>query len=123
MTTGKSSTTASSVLADIVTGASRGISRVIASLAATLSVVTFDVPVWAMFVGWISSFTRGLNLKQGAINLGDIGAGGDAGTHSRLSCALAAKAHSAPCRVASVFPLNVRSLTDLVAFASNPRTI
>ena len=41
----------------------------IASSAATLSVMAFDVPVWAMFVGWISFFTRGLNLKQGAINL------------------------------------------------------
>lgn len=42
---------------------------VIASSAATLSVITFEVPVWAMFVGWISFFTRGLTLKQGAINL------------------------------------------------------
>ncbi|NYT84306.1 DUF1097 domain-containing protein [Pollutimonas harenae] len=42
---------------------------VIASSAATLSVVAFEVPVWAMFVGWISYFTRGLNLKQGVINL------------------------------------------------------
>jgi len=42
---------------------------VIASSAATLSIAAFDVPVWAMFVGWISFFTRGLNLKQGVINL------------------------------------------------------
>ena len=42
---------------------------VIASSAATLSVMALEVPVWAMFVGWISFFTRGLNLKQGAINL------------------------------------------------------
>ena len=42
---------------------------VIASSAATLSVMAFEVPVWAMFVGWISFFTRGLSLKQGAINL------------------------------------------------------
>ncbi|CUR48261.1 DUF1097 domain-containing protein [Alloalcanivorax xenomutans] len=42
---------------------------VIASSAATLSVMAFEVPVWAMFVGWISFFTRGLNLKQGVINL------------------------------------------------------
>lgn len=42
---------------------------VIASSAATLSTAAFEVPVWAMFVGWISFFTRGLNLKQGAINL------------------------------------------------------
>lgn len=42
---------------------------VIASSAATLSVMALEVPVWAMFVGWISFFTRGLNLRQGAINL------------------------------------------------------
>ncbi|MCD0503199.1 DUF1097 domain-containing protein [Bordetella petrii] len=42
---------------------------VIASSAATLSVMAFEVPVWAMFVGWISFFTRGLNLKQGVVNL------------------------------------------------------
>lgn len=42
---------------------------VVASSAATLSVAALDVPVWAMFVGWISFFTRGMNLKQGAINL------------------------------------------------------
>jgi len=42
---------------------------VIASSAATLSVVAFEIPVWAMFVGWISFFTRGLSLRQGIINL------------------------------------------------------
>jgi len=42
---------------------------VVASSAAMLSVMVFEVPVWAMFVGWISYFTRGLDLKQGAINL------------------------------------------------------
>jgi len=42
---------------------------VIASSAATLSVLAFEIPVWAMFVGWISFFTRGLNLQQGIINV------------------------------------------------------
>lgn len=42
---------------------------VIASSAATLSMLAFEVPVWAMFVGWISFFTRGLNLQHGIINL------------------------------------------------------
>ncbi|MGH8842920.1 MAG: DUF1097 domain-containing protein [Advenella sp.] len=41
----------------------------IASSAATLSVLTFEVPIWTMFVGWISFFTRGLNLRQGIVNL------------------------------------------------------
>lgn len=42
---------------------------VIASLAATLSVLVFDIPVWAMFIGWISFFTRGLTFRHGGINL------------------------------------------------------
>lgn len=42
---------------------------VIASSAATLSVMALEVPVWAMFVGWISFFTRGMNLRQGIVNL------------------------------------------------------
>lgn len=42
---------------------------VVAALAATLSALALDVPVWAMFVGWISYFTRGLNLRQGVVNL------------------------------------------------------
>ena len=42
---------------------------VVASLAATLSALVLDVPVWAMFVGWFSYFTRGVNLRQGVVNL------------------------------------------------------
>lgn len=42
---------------------------VVASSAATLSTVVLEVPVWAMFVGWIAFFTRGLNLRHGVINL------------------------------------------------------
>ncbi|NYF19464.1 hypothetical protein HDC36_000901 [Xanthomonas sp. JAI131] len=42
---------------------------VVATLAATVSTLVLEVPVWAMFVGWISYFTRGVNLRQGLINL------------------------------------------------------
>ena len=42
---------------------------VVASLAATLSALVLEVPVWAMFVGWISYFSRGVNLRQGVVNL------------------------------------------------------
>lgn len=42
---------------------------IVASSVATISVLVFDLPIWAMFIGWISFFTRGLNLKQGTINL------------------------------------------------------
>jgi len=40
----------------------------VAALAATVSSMVFDVPVWAMFVGWIAYFTRGLTLRQGVVN-------------------------------------------------------
>jgi Protein of unknown function (DUF1097). len=42
---------------------------VVATVAATISALVLEVPVWAMFVGWISYFTRGVNLRQGLINL------------------------------------------------------
>ena len=42
---------------------------IVAALAATLSALVLEVPVWAMFVGWISYFTRGLTLRHGAVNL------------------------------------------------------
>lgn len=40
----------------------------VASTAATL-VLLLELPVWAMFVGWIAFFTRGLNVRSGLINL------------------------------------------------------
>jgi hypothetical protein len=41
----------------------------VATVAATVSALVLEVPVWAMFVGWISYFTRGVNLRHGLINL------------------------------------------------------
>ncbi len=40
----------------------------VASSAATF-VMMLELPVWAMFVGWIAFFTRGLNLRSGLISL------------------------------------------------------
>ncbi|MCY1423308.1 hypothetical protein D9M71_390170 [compost metagenome] len=42
---------------------------VVACLAATLCALLIDVPVWAMFIGWIAFFTRGITARDGAINL------------------------------------------------------
>jgi hypothetical protein len=42
---------------------------VVASSAATFSALVLEVPVWAMFVGWLAFFTRGLNLRHGLVNL------------------------------------------------------
>ncbi|WP_034912165.1 DUF1097 domain-containing protein [Erwinia sp. 9145] len=41
----------------------------VASSAATIGTLVFEVPVWAMFIGWIAFFTRGLNLRSGLVNL------------------------------------------------------
>jgi len=41
----------------------------VASSAATVSALALELPVWAMFVGWIAFFTRGLNLRSGLVNL------------------------------------------------------
>lgn len=41
----------------------------IATAAATLCALVLQVPVWAMFIGWIAFFTRGMTTKDGVINL------------------------------------------------------
>ncbi|ANN66208.1 DUF1097 domain-containing protein [Bordetella bronchialis] len=41
----------------------------VASSAATFSALVLELPVWAMFVGWIAYFTRGLDLRSGLVNL------------------------------------------------------
>lgn len=43
---------------------------VVASSAATLSAVAQELPVWAMFIGSIAFFTRGVNFKTGLVDLG-----------------------------------------------------
>ncbi|MNC36704.1 hypothetical protein D3C75_852400 [compost metagenome] len=41
----------------------------LACLAATICALVIDVPVSAMFIGWIAFFTRGITARDGAINL------------------------------------------------------
>lgn len=45
---------------------------VVASLAATFSVLVLGLPVWAMSIGWIAFFTRGVNFKAGLVNMGCV---------------------------------------------------
>ncbi|UUZ70066.1 DUF1097 domain-containing protein [Polaromonas sp. P2-4] len=40
---------------------------VTAALAAGLS-ATLALPVWAMFIGWVAFFTRGITARDGAVN-------------------------------------------------------
>ncbi|MHC8358960.1 DUF1097 domain-containing protein [Pseudomonas sp. LS2P72] len=42
-----------------------------AALAAGSSVM-LTLPVWAMFVGWVAFFSRGLTLRDGLVNLGCV---------------------------------------------------
>lgn len=47
----------------------------IAAAAAGTAVLLIEVPVWAMFIGWIAYFSRGVNLRQGVLNLTCVLAG------------------------------------------------
>lgn len=62
---------------------------VVASSAATFSVMALELPVWAMFVGWIAFFTRGLNLRSGLVNLACVLIGLALGTFASLGLAAA----------------------------------
>nr|WP_315428386.1 DUF1097 domain-containing protein [uncultured Albidiferax sp.] len=45
-----------------------GVAAIAAATAASLS-SALALPVWAMFIGWVAFFTRGLTLKDGLANL------------------------------------------------------
>lgn len=47
------------------------VAAVAAALAAGAS-LTLTLPVWAMFIGWVAFFTRGVNVRDGLINLGCV---------------------------------------------------
>lgn len=42
---------------------------IVACLAATTCALLVEAPAWAMFIGWIAFFTRGITACDGAINL------------------------------------------------------
>ena len=45
---------------------------VLACLIATMCALLIDVPVWAMFIGWITFFTRGHSACEGIVNWGCV---------------------------------------------------
>ena len=45
---------------------------VLACLIATLCALLIHVPVWAMFIGWITFFTRGPSAREGVVNWGCV---------------------------------------------------
>jgi hypothetical protein len=46
---------------------------------ASASSLALELPVWAMFVGWVAFFTRGLTARDGAINLACVWLGAGIG--------------------------------------------
>ncbi|AZD13228.1 DUF1097 domain-containing protein [Pseudomonas chlororaphis] len=55
-----------------------------AALAAGSSLL-LSLPVWAMFVGWVAFFSRGLTLRDGLVNLGCVLMGLAVGMGAALS--------------------------------------
>ncbi len=47
------------------------VEALITAFGASLALLA-GLPIWAMFVGWIAYFTRGLDLRNGFINLGCV---------------------------------------------------
>lgn len=72
----------------------------VAALAAALAAATslaLSLPVWAMFIGWIAFFTRGVNARGAVENLACVG----------LGLAIGVIASSVIARLASVMGLGV----------------
>lgn len=44
----------------------------VVTACAACTALLFELPIWAMFIGWISYFTRGLDLRNGLINIGYV---------------------------------------------------
>lgn len=88
---------------------------VVATIAATVSALVLEVPVWAMFVGWIGYFTRGVNLRNGLINLAcvlvgvGLGIAAGAATHA-LTPKLGPAALTAVVFAVAVVVLSLRHL-------------
>lgn len=54
------------------------LTTLVAALAAALAAATslaLSLPVWAMFIGWIAFFTRGLTIRGAIENLACVGIG------------------------------------------------
>lgn len=45
------------------------VAAAVTAAAASAFSLVFGLPVWAMFVGWVAFFTRGMTARDGAVNL------------------------------------------------------
>lgn len=64
-----------------------GVAAATAAIAAGSS-AALGLPVWAMFIGWVAFFTRGLNAKAGVANLACVWLGIVMGMCAALSLQL-----------------------------------
>ncbi|MGQ9366200.1 DUF1097 domain-containing protein [Azospirillum sp. ST 5-10] len=48
------------------------VAEAVVTASAASAAVLFELPIWAMFVGWIAYFTRGLDLRNGLVNFGCV---------------------------------------------------
>lgn len=55
--------------------------------AASASSMALEVPVWAMFIGWVAFFTRGFTARDGAINLACVWLGAAMGIAAAVAIA------------------------------------
>lgn len=44
----------------------------IVTAGAASAALLIEAPIWAMFIGWIAYFTRGLDLRNGFVNFGCV---------------------------------------------------
>lgn len=47
----------------------------VVAAGASAAALALGLPVWAMFIGWVAFYTRGVNLRDGLINLVCVSAG------------------------------------------------
>lgn len=47
----------------------------VTAAAASASSLALELPVWAMFIGWVAFFTRGLTARDGAVNFACVWVG------------------------------------------------
>lgn len=50
------------------------IAAIVAAIASWLC-VALDLPIWAMFIGWVAYYTRGVNARDGAWNFACVFSG------------------------------------------------
>ncbi|MFC4729213.1 DUF1097 domain-containing protein [Coralloluteibacterium thermophilus] len=92
----------------------------VASLAATAAVMLLDVPIWAMFVGWIAYFTRGLSLRHGVLNLACVLMGVGLGMVAAHALAVAGPVLGAWAPGAVVFCITIVALSlGTLPYANN----